>query len=420
MFWFLLAVYEIPVEGDVGVFMEGDSVSYVEVYYSVPSACLTYEKKGGRYRARYFVDFRVKNLDGEGELFHRFPKLSFVNSPEDAKERQLEAVDVLSVSLLCGKHYLLSVEVEDSISGRKGCWEDTLFLPPWKGPSMSSIQISYYLKQEEGRVFPIPYPGRKFGGRRRILCYYLELYNLKGEVELAYFILSESGDTIQRIKERKLLSSGNLVDAGGINIVALKPGTYRLLARAKAGGLVLSQEKEFYVLSPRRATSPEIPDSLMEYAKEIQYVATREELEIYNSLPDTLKLQYIKSFWMKRDPNPATPENEALLELASRIRYADENFKELGKRGRDTDRGRIYIKYGPPDEITEKTHDLLAKPYVIWIYYSGGGREFIFADKTYTGVYELIYSSEPDEPYDPYWTRWVNPEDVRGVIRRKE
>lgn len=420
MFLFLLAVYEIPVKADIAIFMEGDSTSYVEVYYSILASYLTYIKKQGRYRARYFVDFRIKNLDGEGELFHRFPKVSFINSPEDAKKRKLEAVDVLSVSLLCRRKYLISIEVEDSISGRKGYWEDTIFLPPWDGPSISSIQISYYLREEGDRISPIPYPKREFGGRRRILYYYLELYNIKGEVELSYFILNEKGDTIQKIKGRRLISLGNLVDAGGINIVALKPGTYKLLAEAKTEKLSLFQEKEFYVLSPIRATSREIPDSLWEYAKEIHYLATREEMEIYKSLPDTLKIQYIKSFWMKRDTDPRTPENEALIEFSSRIKYADNNFKELGKRGRDTDRGRIYIKYGPPDEITEKTHDLLAKPYVIWVYYSGGGKEFIFADKTYTGVYELIYSSEPDEPYDPYWTRWVNPEDVRGVIRRKE
>ena len=60
--------------------------------------------------------------------------------------------------------------------------------------------------------------------------------------------------------------------------------------------------------------------------------------------------QFIEQFWLRRDPTPDTVENEFKEEHYRRIAYANEHFAS-GIPGWKTDRGRIYIMYGPPDEI---------------------------------------------------------------------
>lgn len=61
--------------------------------------------------------------------------------------------------------------------------------------------------------------------------------------------------------------------------------------------------------------------------------------------------QFIEQFWQRRDPTPGTPANEFKQEHYRRIKYANERFGLDGKPGWRTDRGRVYISLGPPDEI---------------------------------------------------------------------
>jgi GWxTD domain-containing protein len=60
--------------------------------------------------------------------------------------------------------------------------------------------------------------------------------------------------------------------------------------------------------------------------------------------------QFIEQFWMRRDPTPDTDENEFKAEHYRRIVYANDKFASAIP-GWKTDRGRIYIQYGPPDRI---------------------------------------------------------------------
>lgn len=61
---------------------------------------------------------------------------------------------------------------------------------------------------------------------------------------------------------------------------------------------------------------------------------------------------FFDSYWRVRDPTPGTAENEALAEFLKRMEFANRSFTRTGKlKGMFTDMGRVYIRYGPPDEI---------------------------------------------------------------------
>ena len=84
--------------------------------------------------------------------------------------------------------------------------------------------------------------------------------------------------------------------------------------------------------------------------EDVAYIITDEERAAFKRLQtDDERENFIENFWLRRDPTPDTVENEFKEEHYRRIAYANENFAS-GIPGWKTDRGRIYITYGPPDE----------------------------------------------------------------------
>jgi len=85
--------------------------------------------------------------------------------------------------------------------------------------------------------------------------------------------------------------------------------------------------------------------------EDVSYIITDEERKAFKVLKtDEERDQFIENFWLRRDPDPDTPENEYKEQYFERIQYANEKFSS-GIPGWKTDRGRIYIMFGKPDEL---------------------------------------------------------------------
>ena len=85
--------------------------------------------------------------------------------------------------------------------------------------------------------------------------------------------------------------------------------------------------------------------------EDVRYILTSEERKAFVRLTtDEERENFIEQFWLRRDPTPDTQENEYREEHYRRIAYANERYAS-GIPGWRTDRGRIYITFGPPDEI---------------------------------------------------------------------
>jgi len=88
--------------------------------------------------------------------------------------------------------------------------------------------------------------------------------------------------------------------------------------------------------------------------QDVVWIITDEETKAFKSLSnDEEREAFIEQFWLRRNPNPDSPENEFREEHYRRIAYANEHFA-AGKPGWKTDRGRVYIEYGPADSM--ETH----------------------------------------------------------------
>jgi GWxTD domain-containing protein len=85
--------------------------------------------------------------------------------------------------------------------------------------------------------------------------------------------------------------------------------------------------------------------------QDVRWIITDQEMQAFKNLGnDEERDQFIENFWLRRNPNPDSPENEYREEHYARIAYANEHFA-AGKPGWKTDRGHMYIAYGKPDSI---------------------------------------------------------------------
>jgi GWxTD domain-containing protein len=85
--------------------------------------------------------------------------------------------------------------------------------------------------------------------------------------------------------------------------------------------------------------------------EDVRWIITDQEMQAFKHLGnDEERDQFIENFWLRRNPNPDSPENEYREEHYARIAYANEHFA-AGKPGWRTDRGHIYIAFGKPDNI---------------------------------------------------------------------
>jgi GWxTD domain-containing protein len=85
--------------------------------------------------------------------------------------------------------------------------------------------------------------------------------------------------------------------------------------------------------------------------EDVRWIITDQEMQAFKSLSnDEERDQFIENFWLRRNPNPDSPENEFREEHYARIAYSNDHFA-AGKPGWRTDRGHIYIAYGKPDNI---------------------------------------------------------------------
>ncbi|NDD63455.1 MAG: GWxTD domain-containing protein [Acidobacteria bacterium] len=140
--------------------------------------------------------------------------------------------------------------------------------------------------------------------------------------------------------------------------------------------------------------------------EDVRWIITDEERKTFNTLKtDDEREQFIEQFWLRRDPDPDTDVNEYREEYYQRIAYANERYTS-GIPGWKTDRGRIYIMFGKPDQteshpsggsynrpVWEGGGTTATYPFEIWWYRYiegvGSDIEIEFVDPTGSGEYRI-------------------------------
>jgi len=132
-----------------------------------------------------------------------------------------------------------------------------------------------------------------------------------------------------------------------------------------------------------------LPPNYADFLSKVRYIISRSEERTFLELPDSKKDQFIEQFWKRRDSDPETEENEFKMNYFKRIEDASRLFSGEGRAGWLTDRGRIYIFFGPPlDRITSPMGEgPSSRCSEVWYY---GDFPVLFLDSTCTGGYKLV------------------------------
>jgi len=170
-------------------------------------------------------------------------------------------------------------------------------------------------------------------------------------------------------------------------------------------GKSVERQGEFWIHNPFITISlaQYREEDIDEFRAQIIYLIEQKELDMFDQLNVPAKIKYINDYWRGKDPNFRT-------EHLKRFYAVQERFASPSLPGWKSDRGRVYIMYGPPDEIEREPAGMDTRAYEVWIYETleqQGRIHFVFCDFGVFGNYRLIHSniesSRRSEIYNPDW-----------------
>ncbi len=203
--------------------------------------------------------------------------------------------------------------------------------------------------------------------------------------------LRESPEEARLIAERGKKATGELLAFIDFNAKAIANARYvlKVTAVSEKGGTV-EVKKEFdnaWINMPYPLYDIELAVRLME-----GIMITSDEVgKLTDGNPAEQRRKFL-AFWKAQDPTPDTEFNEALEEYFRRVDYTFFNFYTNREYGWRTDRGRIYIRYGKPTEVSRE-FPLNRPTREVWTY-KNLNKRFVFSDITNTGNYELVAESQ--------------------------
>lgn len=120
------------------------------------------------------------------------------------------------------------------------------------------------------------------------------------------------------------------------------------------------------------------------------YVTDGDDWKKLNNASDAEQDSVFKAFWDKRNPSPGSPDNELFNEFYKRVDVTNRNFSYTRKEGWKTDRGRVFIVFGPPDRVERGTPSRYTQgDYEVW-YYDELREKFVFLDEYGFGDFRLV------------------------------
>lgn len=283
--------------------------------------------------------------------------------------------------------YWVRVGVRDLNTEVASVAQDQLDVPDYSKVLLGLADLELGV-MEAGEVFR-PVPTRQYGVNVARLASRVALFDRHDgawprSYPLRYRILDESGKAV----------------AAGTRIVSLEQSPQSVIVAPDSLGLFLGGyvfevelgegrskwrvERSFEV----EESGPPRGSEFARMLEPLSYIADAREIDVLRKLPPEGQAAGWNEFWRRRDPTPETPRNEAMLEFFRRVRHSERHFQTVGPGWR-SDMGRIYIKYGEPDQIESRPSSSAESPQEIW-YYNRPYRRFVFVDREGFGRFVLL------------------------------
>ncbi len=284
------------------------------------------------------------------------------------------------------------------------------------------------------KTYIIPFPTSGIYINQDTMRYYVEFYNANMVVEKNFSIRSriKQGDTFiqeyTKVEQKKRASFRNY-HSSFFDISELESQTYYLIVEllGEDNRLIRSTSKKFIIVNQR--VEPEFyryvankdvagifseysEDQLESYLQTLIPLSNDQERWFIQALQKQkkdsyeMKKNYLYSFWSKRVRNDQTVGGLWRTHLAA-LAYTDQYFKVGNRKGWETDRGTIFLKYGIPSDTERYPSETGVIPYEIWRYDRLDAQtnvEFVFADMGQpANDYVLLHSNKYNELNNPNW-----------------
>ncbi|MCI0694697.1 GWxTD domain-containing protein [candidate division KSB1 bacterium] len=434
---------------DAAQFQDKAGQAYLEIYYSLPEAAITYVSGANEAAAcRLLLALQIYH---DRKLWaSKSWKIEKSFAGASGLKNTQHLVDALSYLVDTPGRYCISLQVRDlhrpdradsasaEIEVRRFSPEklelSDLELASAIRPSAASSPAVFTKHAQE----VIPNAMTLFGEGAPELYYYFEAYHLLQNVPGRKYktlcrIHDAEGEIVENLGSTfrtKIKRFDASVEIGMMNIAGLPSGKYRLTygIADSAETALASREKMFFIYNPsvqkaqnvNGAALPKIASgplldldekALDEEFSRMFFLTTPNDKKFYKSLANVqAKREYIASLWQSTRPD------EAQTGLAYRQLYllraedAGKRFKSPSRPGWKTDRGRVFILYGAPSHIDRTPSSTTSLPYETWTYDNlkgQGGVVFVFADRMGFSNYEQIHSTLQGELQDPNWQQLI-------------
>jgi GWxTD domain-containing protein len=279
------------------------------------------------------------------------------------------------------------VRVRDLGARTESKAEQSIVVPDYSSVPVGFADLELGVVDSLGAFRPLP--TRVFGVEVRSLAARAALFDRRAGAwprtyTFRYRVLDEAGGVVQ--EGTTGVSVGHSAEP-----VVIRPhstdlflGRYVLEVELVEGRSRWRVERSFEVEESGPPSRAEFERML----EPLSYIAAHEEVERLRRLPVDQQAAGWEEFWRRRDPDPETPRNEALIEFIRRVRYTEHHFQGYGPGWR-SDMGRIYIRYGPPAQIESRPASSSAPQLEIWNYENPFHR-FVFGDREGFGRFVLM------------------------------
>ncbi|HWP02673.1 MAG TPA: GWxTD domain-containing protein [Gemmatimonadaceae bacterium] len=361
---------------------------------SLANRFLRFVREGDRFRATYHVNLEIRrggDLVREIRAAETVRVLAFRETT-----REDESVLFRQLLNLAPGTYEFRLTVRDEAAAKGSAVEATVGVPRFGIGSLSS-PVAYYEATPRAQLDSTPRflaspRSTAIFGRDSLLQFYVEAYGEGAEFPVAITVESEGSegvvwsDTVSLPRRRDLFSGTFGVPVGQLGVGVMTLGVARL------GGQDTLRVPLFVAFGEDLpvASFPEMLDYL-------RYFATPERLQKMREAKGEQRAALWAAFLRETDPVPQTPQHEALLQYFARIAQANARYREEGIPGWLTDRGRVAVALGEPDQRYEPSFAEVGQRGRTQIWeYRQHRLQLVFVDQTGFGRWRLTLASEAD------------------------
>ena len=429
---------KIHMDTDLARFRGDSAHVYVEVYFSFDVSQMKFVRLAGGYQSEIFMNVYFVRSANDSIVARDVWRIPFSADDTMLLQTSRSYADVAGFFLKPDIYRLYIVGKDINDLSRSDSLSYLLTIAPIDtgASSLSDIELCTSIAPTErdslDRFYKNTYdvrpnPSKIFGAGQPVLFYYIEAYKLLSKSSDRYstraVVTNVFGKEVISREQIKRRANESSVEVGLLKINTLQTGSYTFsfILGDSTGASDYTMSKRFFIYNP--SLPPDTTARMYvggvlgtEYATMTEsdldhefdmarYTATSNEIAQYRKLNGVdAKRKALFYFWVARDVDKSTPENEFKKQYMERVDYADQHFAVGQREGWKTDRGRVFIVYGPPDEVERHANEIDMKPYEIWYYHSiQGGVEFDFGDKSGFSDYVLLNSTHRDELHDDNW-----------------